>query len=180
MPYPGAVMDLNYAMHGTQPHLPLIAITGWANLETAVDAMRRGARGYIPTPWNNEALLRVLRAEIGQARADHGQWREAQAIHRALLPAVLPDIAGCRLAWRCEPSSGFGGDDYDAFVTGPNASPSASPTSAARGCRRPRLGRSAARRRRHGAGPGLRLRTCGHGQRRPTSEQCPERCQQVK
>src|SRR5687767_11745084 len=128
------LMDLNYArdttsgaegldliadLHATRPHLPLIAMTGWANLETAVEAMRRGARGYIPKPWNNEALLQVLRSEIGQARADHGQWREAQAIHRALLPAVLPDVAGCRLAWRCEPASGFGGDYYDAFVLGP-------------------------------------------------------------
>lgn len=211
------------AQGGTQPHLPLIAMTGWANLETAVDAMRRGVRGYIPKPWNNEALLQVLRAEIGQARADHGQWREAQAIHRALLPAVLPDIAGCRLAWRCEPASGFGGDYYDAFVIGPNrlavciadvcgkglpaallvsslqatirafVTDDAAPHEAvirinrarerpagAGVCRRSRLGRSAARRRRHGAGPGLHLRTCGHGQRRPTSEQCPERRQQVK
>jgi serine phosphatase RsbU (regulator of sigma subunit) len=133
--FDAVLMDLNYArdttsgaeglalisdLHDTQPHLPLIAMTGWANLETAVEAMRRGARGYIPKPWNNEALLQVLRAEIGQARADHGQWREAQAIHRALLPAVLPDVAGCRLAWRCEPASGFGGDYYDAFVLGPN------------------------------------------------------------
>jgi phosphoserine phosphatase RsbU/P len=135
--FDAVLMDLNYArdttsgaeglalisdLHGTQPHVPLIAMTGWANLETAVEAMRRGARGYIPKPWNNEALLQVLRAEIGQARADHTarDWREAQAIHRALLPTVLPDVDGCRLAWRCEPASGFGGDYYDAFVIGPN------------------------------------------------------------
>jgi serine phosphatase RsbU (regulator of sigma subunit) len=133
--FDAVLMDLNYArdttsgaeglalisdLHGAQPHLPLIAMTGWANLETAVEAMRRGARGYVAKPWNNEALLQVLRAEIGHARADHGQWREAQAIHRALLPAILPDIAGCRLAWRCEPASGFGGDYYDAFVLGPD------------------------------------------------------------
>jgi phosphoserine phosphatase RsbU/P len=33
---------------------------------------------------------------------------------------VLPDVAGCRLAWRCEPASGFGGAYYDAFLFGPN------------------------------------------------------------
>ena len=79
------LMDLNYArdttsgvegldlisdLHTTQPHLPLIAMTGWANVETAVEAMRRGARGYIPKPWNNDALVQVLRAEIEHARAE--------------------------------------------------------------------------------------------------------------
>jgi sigma-B regulation protein RsbU (phosphoserine phosphatase) len=132
------LMDLNYArdttsgsegldlisdLQATQPHVPLIAMTGWANVETAVEAMRRGARGYIPKPWNNEALVQVLRAEIGHARAasqSSRDWREAQAIHRALLPSVLPEVPGCRLAWRWEPASGFGGDYYDAMLLGPD------------------------------------------------------------
>src|SRR5688572_23168049 len=149
------LMDLNYArdttsgaeglalisdLHGTQPHLPLIAMTGWANVETAVEAMRRGARGYVPKPWNNEALVHLLRTEIDQARDNRcptappeagqsntalarqrlaSQWREAQAIHRSLLPTVLPNIDGCQLAWRWEPASGFGGDYYDALPLGP-------------------------------------------------------------
>ena len=157
--FDAVLMDLNYArdttsgaeglelisdLHATQPHVPLIAMTGWANVETAVEAMRRGARGYIPKPWNNEALVQVLRAEIDHARAANAQpappeagqldtaharqslacqssreWREAQAIHRGLLPAVLPDVDGCRLAWRWEPASGFGGDYYDALLLGP-------------------------------------------------------------
>jgi len=138
--FDAVLMDLNYArdttsgtegldlisdLHARLPQLPLIAMTGWANVETAVEAMRRGARGYIPKPWNNEALVQVLRAEIDHARAAQSatgessrEWREAQAIHRALLPSVLPDIPGCRLAWRWEPASGFGGDYYDAFPLG--------------------------------------------------------------
>jgi sigma-B regulation protein RsbU (phosphoserine phosphatase) len=140
--FDAVLMDLNYArdttsgaegldlisdLHATRPHVPLIAMTGWANVETAVEAMRRGARGYIPKPWNNEALVQVLRAEIDHARAARAttsessrEWREAQAIHRGLLPAVLPDVPGCRLAWRWEPASGFGGDYYDALLLGPD------------------------------------------------------------
>ena len=136
--FDAVLMDLNYArdttsgaegldlisdLHAAQPHVPLIAMTGWANVETAVEAMRRGARGYIPKPWNNEALVQVLRAEIDHARAARAttsrEWQEAQAIHRGLLPAVLPDVPGCRLAWRWEPASGFGGDYYDALPLGP-------------------------------------------------------------
>ncbi|HET9270341.1 MAG TPA: SpoIIE family protein phosphatase [Vicinamibacterales bacterium] len=137
--FDAVLMDLNYArdttsgaegldlisdLHAAQPHVPLIAMTGWANVETAVEAMRRGARGYIPKPWNNEALVQVLRAEIDHARAARAttsrEWREAQAIHRGLLPAVLPDVPGCRLAWRWEPASGFGGDYYDALPLAPD------------------------------------------------------------
>jgi len=139
--YDAVLMDLNYArdttsgaegldlisdLHAQLPHLPLIAMTGWANVDTAVEAMRRGARGYIPKPWNNEALVQVLRAEIDHARdtrsasGESREWQEAQAIHRALLPSVPPDVPGCQLAWRWEPASGFGGDYYDAFPLGPD------------------------------------------------------------
>jgi sigma-B regulation protein RsbU (phosphoserine phosphatase) len=139
--FDAVLMDLNYArdttsgaeglelisdLHARLPHLPLIAMTGWANVETAVEAMRRGARGYVPKPWNNEALVQVLRAEIDHARAARAttgessrEWQEAQAIHRALLPSVLPEVPGAQLSWRWEPASGFGGDYYDAFPLGP-------------------------------------------------------------
>ena len=133
-------MDLNYArdttsgaegldliadVHATWPDLPLIAMTGWANIETAVEAMRRGASGYVPKPWSNEALVQVLRDEIAhtrdarRARAGAARdWRDAQAVQRALLPSALPEVAGCSLAVRWEPASGFGGDYYDVFALG--------------------------------------------------------------
>jgi serine phosphatase RsbU (regulator of sigma subunit) len=40
---------------------------------------------------------------------------DAQAIQRALLPAVLPGFIGCELAVRWQPASAFGGDCYDAI-----------------------------------------------------------------
>jgi serine phosphatase RsbU (regulator of sigma subunit) len=43
---------------------------------------------------------------------------EAQAIQRALLPAVLPGSIGCDLAVRWQPASDFGGDCYDAIRLG--------------------------------------------------------------
>jgi len=136
--YDAVVMDLNYArdttsgaegldliadVHATWPDLPLIAMTGWANIETAVEAMRRGARGYVPKPWSNQALVQVLREEIAhtrnarRARAGAArEWHDAQAVQRALLPSSLPEVAGCSLAVRWEPASGVGGDYYDVFA----------------------------------------------------------------
>ena len=139
--YDAVLMDLNYArdttsgaegldliadLHATWPDLPLIAMTGWANIETAVEAMRRGARGYVPKPWSNEALVQVLRDEIAhtrdarRARAGAArEWREAQShAARAACRRRCPRLPGCSLAVRWEPASGVGGDYYDVFALG--------------------------------------------------------------
>ncbi len=49
------------------PHLPVIILTANANLETAIQTMRRGARGYLMKPFDPEQILaradEVLREE---------------------------------------------------------------------------------------------------------------------
>jgi sigma-B regulation protein RsbU (phosphoserine phosphatase) len=141
--YDLVLMDMNYArdttsgtegldligeVHGLRPRLPIIAMTGWANLDTAVEAMRRGARGYVPKPWDNEALIEIVRREVDEGRAarraeEHAtrEWSEARAIQRALLPDALPALDGFELAARWEPASGFGGDCYDVMPLGGSA-----------------------------------------------------------
>ena len=135
-PYDLLLMDLNYERDTTsgdeglellsrvRAHddlLPVVVMTGWSSIETAVEAMRRGARNYVCKPWNNAALVDVVRREIeaGWAlRHDHDhaarETEQAQAVQRALLPECLPSIAGCDLAARWQPASRFGGDCYDA------------------------------------------------------------------
>ena len=137
------LMDLNYArdttsgaeglaligeVHGRHPHLPIVAMTGWANVDTAVEAMRRGARGYLPKPWDNDALIEIVRREVDEGRAARRaeahatrEWTEARAIQQALLPSALPALAGVDLAARWEPASGFGGDYYDVMPIGDDA-----------------------------------------------------------
>ena len=44
-------------------------MTAWANIELAVEAMRRGARDFIQKPWENERLLTILRAQVELHRA---------------------------------------------------------------------------------------------------------------
>ncbi len=137
------LMDLNYArdttsgaeglaligeVHARHPHLPIVAMTGWANVDTAVEAMRRGARGYLPKPWDNEALIEIVRREVDEGRAARRaeahatrEWTDARAIQQALLPSALPVLAGVDLAARWEPASGFGGDYYDVMPIGDDA-----------------------------------------------------------
>ena len=103
-------------------------MTGWANVDTAVEAMRRGARGYLPKPWDNDALIEIVRREVDEGRAARRaeahatrEWTDARAIQQALLPSALPALAGVDLAARWEPASGFGGDYYDVMPIGDDA-----------------------------------------------------------
>ena len=72
-------------------------MTGWGSIDTAVEAMRRGAKSFVQKPWEDVTLLEILQREIADARAarrrDHRQQREfedARLIQRGLLPTAVP------------------------------------------------------------------------------------------
>jgi sigma-B regulation protein RsbU (phosphoserine phosphatase) len=134
------LMDLNYARDTTSgreglellaevlardPFLPVIVMTGWGTIETAVEAMRRGARTFVHKPWDNAELVRIVRREVddGHARRRAGamatrEREDARLIQRALLPSAMPVMAGCEIAARWQPASDFGGDCYDVLRLG--------------------------------------------------------------
>src|SRR6202790_644104 len=82
--YDALLIDLNYARDTTSGQggldllseivaldnsTPVIVMTAWANIELAVEAMRRGARDFIQKPWENERLLTILRTQVDLRRA---------------------------------------------------------------------------------------------------------------
>ena len=139
-PYELLLLDLNYARDTTSgaeglelladvrahdPALPVVVMTGWGTIETAVEAMRRGARSFVQKPWDNHALVGLLTREIEDARAARlrdarhlRDERDARLIQRSLLPQALPSLAGCDIAAAWRPADGFGGDCYDALAFG--------------------------------------------------------------
>ena len=62
-------LDLLSEIVGLDNSIPVIVMTAWANIELAVEAMRRGARDFIQKPWENERLLAILRAQVELRRA---------------------------------------------------------------------------------------------------------------
>lgn len=134
------LMDLNYSRDTTSgregmeliprvrahdPHMPIVVMTGWGNIETAVDAMRRGASSFVQKPWDDAALREIVDREIADGRAarrrDRKQQREiaeARLIQRALLPGSLPQAEGLRLAFTWRPMDEVGGDCFDVTVAG--------------------------------------------------------------
>jgi phosphoserine phosphatase RsbU/P len=134
-PYDLLLMDLNYTRDTTSGReglellervrthdttLPVVVMTGWGSIDTAVEAMRRGARSFVQKPWDDLTLVEVVRREIEDGMASRRrdaklakEHDEARLIQRALLPSAMPEVRGCSLAALWTPASGIGGDCYD-------------------------------------------------------------------
>ena len=134
------LMDLNYTRDTTSGReglelisrvrahdasLPIVVMTGWGSIDTAVEAMRRGAKSFVQKPWEDSTLLEILEREVGEGRAarrrDHKQQREAEEarlIQRGLLPTSTPLVAGIDLSVTWLPADGVGGDCFDTLGFG--------------------------------------------------------------
>jgi len=47
--------------------IPVIAMTGWSNVDLAVNAMRLGACDFVEKPWNNQRLIQIIRQQLKMA-----------------------------------------------------------------------------------------------------------------
>ena len=139
-PFDLLLMDLNYSRDTTSGReglelisrvlahsaaLPIVVMTGWGSIDTAVEAMRRGAKSFVQKPWDDVTLLEIIQREIAEARAarrrDQRHQREledARLIQRGLLPATLPQLGGISLAVAWQPANDVGGDCFDTLSFG--------------------------------------------------------------
>lgn len=71
------------------PGVPVIAMTAWASVGLAVNAMQHGAVDFVEKPWQNARVLSVLESRIALDRSRRSERRlsEAQALR-------LQDAAG--------------------------------------------------------------------------------------
>ncbi len=63
------------------PDLPIILLTGWANLETAVQLVKAGAADYMAKPWDDNRLLATVEnlLELSEANRERNRTRRARA-----------------------------------------------------------------------------------------------------
>jgi DNA-binding NtrC family response regulator len=54
-------IDLFHRIRELQPELPIILLTAWTHLETAVDLVKAGAADYLAKPWDDARLLTTVR-----------------------------------------------------------------------------------------------------------------------
>ena len=62
-------LDLLPKVLGLDSTLPIIVMTAWGSIESAVEAIRRGARDYIEKPWDNDRLVAAVRTQLDLVRA---------------------------------------------------------------------------------------------------------------
>jgi DNA-binding NtrC family response regulator len=129
------MMDLNYTRDTTSGQeglevipkiqaldntLPIVVMTAWATIDLAVEAMKRGARDFVPKPWDNERLLTIVRTQIELASALR-KGRKLEAANKLLggnVPNMIADAPSMRpvveMISRVSPS------DANVLITGEN------------------------------------------------------------
>ncbi|MEO8562997.1 MAG: sigma-54 dependent transcriptional regulator [bacterium] len=80
--------------------LPVIVMTAWGSVESAVEAMRLGARDYVEKPWDNARLLATLRTQVELARAIRATRRLAAENQRLRGTDARPALVAASRAMR--------------------------------------------------------------------------------
>jgi DNA-binding NtrC family response regulator len=107
--FDAVLMDLNYTRDTTSGRegldllsriveldstLPVVVMTAWGSIQSAVEAMRRGARDYVEKPWDNARLLSLLRTQVELGRALRESERlatENQLLRRDGMPEMIAE-----------------------------------------------------------------------------------------
>ncbi len=146
------LIDLNYArdttsgregldvlnqLKGIEDAPPVVAMTGWATVGLAVEAMQFGVSDFVEKPWTNTRLLEILTKQVSLGRerresrrraAEEARAREealihhqeqereiaeAKAIQEKLLPREIPQMPGYEIASAWQSARLVGGDYFD-------------------------------------------------------------------
>ena len=108
------------------PDVPVILLTAWTHLETAVDLVKAGAADYIPKPWDDNRLLttvrnlldlRAARSEALEIRADRREARESLAERFNLCSVVYESQSMHTLVAM---ATQIAHADVPVLITGPN------------------------------------------------------------
>jgi DNA-binding NtrC family response regulator len=108
------------------PDLPVVLLTAWTSLESAVDLVKAGAADYLAKPWDDRKLLATVNnlLELSEARRELARHRKSEQRRRSALERdydlrgfVFADAASERvLALACQVAR----SDLPVLVTGPN------------------------------------------------------------
>ena len=117
---------LFHQIRARHPDLPVILLTAWTHLESAIDLVKAGAADYLAKPWDDRKLLATVnnllelaeaRRELAQTHAGERRRRDALLRDYDLRGIVYADPASENaLALACQVAK----SDIPVLVTGPN------------------------------------------------------------
>jgi DNA-binding NtrC family response regulator len=119
-------VDLFRRMRGLDPDVPVLVLTAWTSLETAVQMVKEGASDYLAKPWDDTKLLagvrnllrlRELQLENDHLKAERMRAREAIADRYDLCGVLYESAAMHRVvAMAVQVATA----DVPVLITGPN------------------------------------------------------------
>lgn len=68
----GTGLDVIAGVRARRPRLPLIMITSYSSMESAIEALRAGANDYVIKPFNNDEFLRAVGRALNERRLVRG------------------------------------------------------------------------------------------------------------
>ena len=83
------------------PEVEVVLFTAYADIQLAVEGMKRGAFDFIVKPWENEKLTEVLTAARDKARKAKGGDGRSEP---AMTGSVIPGLTGDPMFWGTSPS----------------------------------------------------------------------------
>jgi len=114
------------AIRRARPDMPVILLTAWTQLETAVELVKAGAADYLAKPWDNRKLLATVsnllelsetRRELARRRAGETRRKRELAERYDLRGLVFADPATERvIALACQVARA----DVPVLISGPN------------------------------------------------------------
>lgn len=72
-------VELQKRLKAVGAPLPMIFLTGFAEVSVAVEAMRQGALDFLEKPFSAQALLAKIQSGLDRSKSQYTQWREDQA-----------------------------------------------------------------------------------------------------
>jgi DNA-binding NtrC family response regulator len=114
------------ALRAQQPDLPVVLLTAWTHLESAVQLVKAGAADYIGKPWDNDKLLATVEnlLELAETTRERKRLQDEQRRRRERL-AEQYDLCGIVFASDAmervvELACRVARADVRVLITGPN------------------------------------------------------------
>ena len=108
------------------PDMPIILLTAWTHLETAVDLVRAGAADYVAKPWDDDRLLTSVR-NLLDLRSARTEAQEIRADRRAARDALAERFELCSIVYESQAmqtlvamATQVAHADVPVLITGPN------------------------------------------------------------
>ncbi len=121
-------LELIECLRKLESTLPIIALTGWGNVELAVRAMHAGANDFIEKPWRNQTLLEKVNLLTVRARDARSSQKisefereDAQKLQTRIVPPRHLIAGDVEVYGESLPAGVVGGDYFGVWQPTPDS-----------------------------------------------------------